>query len=415
MQTPPDRRASPPLGARLALPVAVLVGAVAVVALAASQRSASAGVPSGARLLSAMIVDAGLLFIALYCLAAAAILLLSLPAWKRGKRSPDAPELTPPSLGARHRDLLLLLVPPLIMGGAIALLATHAPNLGAVAPALGPGIAGAPPPTGGAVGAPPPSSGAASSPLLLRPTLFIAFAAFVIAAVSMVAWLLNGSGQRARARRRSGPWGLLVALLLAALAATLNTRRKPGSGAGAIPGNLPGGAAPPLPSAPFAPHLAPAAAGSEDWLALLIVLALLLIVAVVVVLRYRARRAPPLVAADAATEAFAAALDSGLDELRREADPRRAVIRAYAALEYALAAHGLPRRVSEAPFEYLARAWQRDDAAEAGQRLTLLFERARFGRQPITAAMQADAIDDLEHLRALLDEPEAEAAVGRAF
>ena len=48
-------------------------------------------------------------------------------------------------------------------------------------------------------------------------------------------------------------------------------------------------------------------------------------------------------------------LDETLDDLRAEADPRRAVIAAYARMERALAAYGLPRRPSEAPDEYLQR------------------------------------------------------------
>src|SRR5207302_7340383 len=48
-------------------------------------------------------------------------------------------------------------------------------------------------------------------------------------------------------------------------------------------------------------------------------------------------------------------LDDTLDDLRAEADPRRAVIAAYARMERALAWFGLPRQVFEAPLEYLSR------------------------------------------------------------
>ena len=53
--------------------------------------------------------------------------------------------------------------------------------------------------------------------------------------------------------------------------------------------------------------------------------------------------------------ALADVLDETLDDLRAETDPRRAVIAAYARMERALAAYGLPRRPSEAPDEYLQR------------------------------------------------------------
>ena len=46
-------------------------------------------------------------------------------------------------------------------------------------------------------------------------------------------------------------------------------------------------------------------------------------------------------------------LEETIDDLRAEADPRRAVIAAYARMERALAAAGLPRSPAEAPDEYL--------------------------------------------------------------
>ena len=55
-------------------------------------------------------------------------------------------------------------------------------------------------------------------------------------------------------------------------------------------------------------------------------------------------------------EAVSLALDESLDDLRNEPDLRRAIIAAYARMERALAAGGLPRRPSEAPFEYVERA-----------------------------------------------------------
>ena len=46
-------------------------------------------------------------------------------------------------------------------------------------------------------------------------------------------------------------------------------------------------------------------------------------------------------------------LDETLDDLRAEADPRRAIIAAYARLERVLAANGVPR-TAETSDEYLA-------------------------------------------------------------
>ena len=69
----------------------------------------------------------------------------------------------------------------------------------------------------------------------------------------------------------------------------------------------------------------------------------------------RAGRAGSSQRDDGLATRLAAALDESLDDLRAEPDPRRAVIAAYARLERVLASHGLPRKTSEAPLEYLAR------------------------------------------------------------
>lgn len=100
-----------------------------------------------------------------------------------------------------------------------------------------------------------------------------------------------------------------------------------------------------------------------------------------------------------ATE-LAAALDESLDDLRAERDPRRAVIAAYARLERVLASHGLPRRPSEAPLEYLRRLLAELSVGEAAaRRLTDLFERARFSHHAVGAEMKEAAIVALESVR----------------
>ncbi len=93
-----------------------------------------------------------------------------------------------------------------------------------------------------------------------------------------------------------------------------------------------------------------------------------------------------------------------LDDLRREADPRRAVIRAYAKMEETMAAKGLPRRETEAPLEYLQRVLDAVQASGHSVRgLTQLFQRARFSTHEIDARMKDDAIDALSGLRAELE------------
>jgi hypothetical protein len=95
-----------------------------------------------------------------------------------------------------------------------------------------------------------------------------------------------------------------------------------------------------------------------------------------------------------------AMLDETLDDLRNEADPRRAVIAAYARMELILAAHDLGRRPSEAPMEYLRRVLvDLRITEEAVSKLTSLFERAKFSEHLIDAEAKEEAIDALVALR----------------
>jgi hypothetical protein len=117
-------------------------------------------------------------------------------------------------------------------------------------------------------------------------------------------------------------------------------------------------------------------------------------------------------------DALAHAVDESLDDLRAEPDPRRAVIAAYARLERVLTAHGLPRKPSEAPAEYLTRML--DDLSvtqRAAQQLTGLFERAKFSQHAVGPEMKEEAISALETVRddllaaRALAEQEREAAI----
>jgi len=97
---------------------------------------------------------------------------------------------------------------------------------------------------------------------------------------------------------------------------------------------------------------------------------------------------------------LAVALDDAIDDVRAETDPRRAVIKAYARMEAVLGAHGLPRDPAEAPYEYLARALDAVDASAGSvERLTDLFERAKFSQHEIPASMRDDAIEALTAVR----------------
>jgi hypothetical protein len=91
-------------------------------------------------------------------------------------------------------------------------------------------------------------------------------------------------------------------------------------------------------------------------------------------------------------------------EIEREADPRRAVIRAYTGMESTLARHGLGRRPFEAPGEYLGRAFATLRLSRRpGERLTELFERARFSAHAIGPEMKRESIAALGELRSELE------------
>ncbi|HEY8745753.1 MAG TPA: DUF4129 domain-containing protein, partial [Chloroflexota bacterium] len=86
---------------------------------------------------------------------------------------------------------------------------------------------------------------------------------------------------------------------------------------------------------------------------------------------------------------------------------RRAVVAAYAGMERALARAGLARRPQEAPFEYLRRVLPAARSnAQTVQRLTELYERARFSEHPITVPMRDTAIQSLQAIRDDLARPE---------
>lgn len=94
------------------------------------------------------------------------------------------------------------------------------------------------------------------------------------------------------------------------------------------------------------------------------------------------------------------AIEDSLEEIEREPDSRKAVIRAYAGMERTLAERGLGRRRHEAPVEYLTRAFAAIQMSKgAGERLTRLFERARFSEHEIGLETKREAIAALTEVR----------------
>jgi hypothetical protein len=112
------------------------------------------------------------------------------------------------------------------------------------------------------------------------------------------------------------------------------------------------------------------------------------------------RRRKPDLRAPLLADELAGAIDLSLDDLRAEADPRRAVIAAYARLEHVLAAHGQPRRRADTPEEHVSRALSTLDVdTRAVHRLEELYVGAMFSQHAIDADMKDAAIGALERVR----------------
>ena len=127
--------------------------------------------------------------------------------------------------------------------------------------------------------------------------------------------------------------------------------------------------------------------------------------------RRRARRtAPGPVAAEASNvgteddaEVARRAVEAALTPLRDPAEPRAAVIAAYARMEQVLAEQALGRQTPEAPREYLARVLREQGMPERSlTTLTTLFEEARFSLHPIPQSAPRRALSELENARLAL-------------
>ncbi|MBD0282621.1 MAG: DUF4129 domain-containing protein [Thermoleophilaceae bacterium] len=134
---------------------------------------------------------------------------------------------------------------------------------------------------------------------------------------------------------------------------------------------------------------------------------------------WRRRRAPrrqpgaaatePTVGIDDDAEVARRAVEAALEPLRDPADPRAAVIAAYARMEQVLAERELGRRAPEAPREYLARVLREHGMPERSlTTLTALFEEARFSLHPISHSARRRALSALENARLGLRAPGGE-------
>jgi hypothetical protein len=209
-----------------------------------------------------------------------------------------------------------------------------------------------------------------------------------------------------RARRRSSLLAPLLPLAVVALVWLF-----------AGPLRLGGGEqeAAPASTLPVPPAPPPTGAMPRPGLLPLLVTGLLVVAVAAVVgaqlLAERRRRGPPR----PRTAHLVELLGDTLDDLEGEADPRRAVIAAWARMEAGLAGAGLPRRPAEAPFEYVARVLAAARVRrQSVHRLTDLFERAKFSRHPIDRATRDEALAALRAVRReLADAADDAAQAGR--
>jgi hypothetical protein len=248
----------------------------------------------------------------------------------------------------------------------------------------------------------PLNGGAAAPSLPTWPLLFVVGVGLVVSAalgIGVLAPIMRvRAGQSGRSALRAGPLTLSLSLLVPAAIIALYTtqgtngeRKAVGPPAPASHNKLAG-----KPGERGADHTTAVAALTAGVGAGVVAFAGL---AVVRARRRRSAETQPraTVAAGARDAAAAAAIP---------ADPRAAVLAAYARMETALASVGLARRPSDAPRQYLARLETGlGGGRAAAARLTELFERARFSPHPVGEDLRAEAISALETLRVELEAP----------
>jgi Domain of unknown function (DUF4129) len=209
----------------------------------------------------------------------------------------------------------------------------------------------------------------------------------------------------ARPQRGGGSWNVL--LPMAAIVVLWLLRERLGLGGAGQDDAPPSTPAPPTTLEVPEP---PPSSGVVPLVVAGVALAAMIGIVVAQLVAERRRRRPPPTPA----ERLVGLLDDTLEDLLADPDPRRAVIAAWARMERGLAAAGLPRRPSEAPFEYAARVLGASmspivrgtpsgfpEPLRPGSvhRLTGLFERAKFSQHAIGQADRDEAVAALRAVR----------------
>ena len=143
-----------------------------------------------------------------------------------------------------------------------------------------------------------------------------------------------------------------------------------------------------------------------DWFLFGLVASIAVVLPLALVARRRLWMDDPGLDASDVPESVVRAVEDSIDRIERDPDARRAIIRAYAQMEYAFDDAGIPRRPYEAPFEYLGRALRglRVSPPAAG-RLAALFERARFSQHVVGTETKHEAIGALREIERQMRTP----------
>jgi hypothetical protein len=174
----------------------------------------------------------------------------------------------------------------------------------------------------------------------------------------------------------------------------------PTGGGSARPSTASGVTTTVAPQSTGATSSAPVSAGTWEAVAVVAGAAAFLVAAAVLLGRLRRPRLSFAQRLRRLESPLARVVDDALADLLNDPDPRRAVIRAYAAMERVFARRGQPRRADETPFEYVERSLEQAGAPRAAAiDLTELFEQARFSDHVINTTFRGTAIRALEAVR----------------
>jgi len=263
----------------------------------------------------------------------------------------------------------------------------------------------------------PGDGGRPSAPAIVGQVLAVALAAGLCALLGLI-WIHTPQRRKARkkpggpataleevgASLRAGSYvligGILVVVVLVVafwflLGQADPAQPPPTNGttlgdAGALPASEPPSSAPP----------------AFDWFLFGLIASSAVVLPLSLVARHRLRVADPEREASDVPESVVRALGDSIEQIERDPDARRAIIRAYAQMEHAFDDAGIPRRPYEAPFEYLGRALRglRVSPPAAG-RLAALFERARFSQHVVGAETKHEAIGALREVEREMQAP----------